>query len=143
MRTLFFLYAICLKVSDLFPYLFVRAVIVVLIGVVQLDGISEFQNALLQSDAYILSVLVHRCGDLGNGYVSSGKGGKLDEQFLFYSVTSLCQDCELLVRNLIISTWLLNCQYTMRKNNSYCALAIRKTSCYTLLEVMIYAKQPS
>lgn len=113
MRTLFFLYAICLKVSDLFPHLFVRAVIVVLIGVVQLDGISEFQDALLQSDAYILSVLVHRCGDLGNGYVSSSKGGKLDEQFLFYSVTSLCQYCELLVRNLIISTWLqtVNTQY--------------------------------
>ena len=71
-----------LEVPDLFPDLPIRAVVVVLVRVIQLDRVSEPEDSLLQSDPYILGVLVHRFRDLDDRNISSGKGRKFQIDLL-------------------------------------------------------------
>ena len=56
MRALF-LCGFRLEVSNFLPHLSVGAVVVVLVGVFQLDRIAEFQNSLLQTNAHILGMV--------------------------------------------------------------------------------------
>ena len=48
MRALFLLHCLCLEIADFFPHLPVRTVVVVFVGVIQLDRIAEAQDPLLQ-----------------------------------------------------------------------------------------------
>ena len=82
-----------LEVPDLFPCLPIRAVVVVLVRVIQLDRVSEPEDSLLQSDPYILGVLVHRFRDLDDRNISSGKGRKFQiDLFLCHLLHLLSQN---------------------------------------------------